>query len=221
MPYSKSNLETLNRIASVHESHGKPDYIQFGKIPEIKGIQYLEPVIRAIEAKRVLRIYYLPFYEDRPYFNEVHPYLIKEHDFRWYMVGMNEFRGEIRTYALDRIRDLQESQGIAYKEPGFDRESYFRYAIGIIAPGGEPEPILLSVQKTQAQYLITKPWHESQNIERETDETVVFSFRVHPTYEFRSLVLSLGKDAEVLEPETLRRAIREEVRSMMGLYGDR
>lgn len=185
----------------------------------MKGLQYLEPLIHAIEEKRVLRLYYLPFYEDRPYFNEVHPYLLKEHGFRWYLLGLNEFRGEVRTYALDRIRDLQELPGTAYKEPGFDREAYFRYAIGIITPPGEPGLIRLSVQKTQAQYLITQPWHDSQNIERETGEAVIFSFRVHPTYEFRSLVLSLGKDAEVLEPENLRRSIREEIKGMVDLYG--
>lgn len=218
MPYSKPNLEILTQIAGLYERHGEPVFIQFGKTPEIKGLHYMERIIQAIEEKRVLRIYYLPFYEDRPYFNEVHPYLLKEHDFRWYLLGLNEFRGELRTYALDRIRDLQESPGITYKEPDFDRESYFRHAIGIIAPRGEPEPILLSVQKTQAQYLITQPWHDSQNIERETDESVVFSFRVHPTYEFRSLVLSLGKDAEVLVPEPLRKSMREEVKGMLRLY---
>ncbi len=81
---------------------------------------------------------------------------------------------------------------------------YFKYAIGIISPPGAPSLIKLAVQKTQAQYLITQPWHDSQNIESEDEERVIFSFRLHPTYEFKSLVLSLGKDGEVLEPLSLR-----------------
>jgi len=220
MPSTRPSQEIHTRIAGLYDRYGDLGYIQFKKAPEIKGLQYLEPVIHAIEQSKVLRIYYLPFYEDKPYFNEVHPYLLKEHGFRWYLVGLNEYRGEVRTYALDRIRDLQESPTTAYREPDFDRETFFRYSIGIIAPQGEPESILLSVQKTQAQYLITQPWHDSQNIERETEEAVIFSFRVHPTYEFRSLLLSLGKDAEVLEPAALRRSMRQEIKEMLQLYGE-
>ena len=57
---------------------------------------------------------------------------------------------------------------------------YFKYAIGIISPEGRPPLIKLAVQKNQAQYLITQPWHESQNIHSEDEERVIFSFRVHP-----------------------------------------
>ena len=185
---------------------------------EIKGIQYFDQIVHAIERSQVLRLYYLPFYEDKPYFNEVHPYLLKEHDYRWYMVGLNAFKGKLRTYALDCIRDLQVEAGARYIPPAFNTEEYFKYAIGIIAPEGVPPVIKLAVQKTQAQYLISSPWHDSQNIEEENEEEVVFSFRVHPTYEFRSLVLSLGKDGTVLEPVLLRDEIRNELKNMLKHY---
>lgn len=193
-------------------------FIHKKKSPEIKGIQYLDKIISAIEKKEVLRLYYLPFYEDKPYFNEVHPYLLKEHESRWYMVGLNAFKGKVRTYALDRIRDLQVADGAAYTPPNFNADEYFKYAIGIIAPEGLPPLIKLAVQKTQAQYLIGRPWHDSQNIEDENEEQVVFSFRVHPTYEFRSLVLSLGKDAYVQQPASLREEMKIELGKMLGYY---
>jgi predicted DNA-binding transcriptional regulator YafY len=37
---------------------------------------------------------------------------------------------------------------------------------------------------------------------------------VHPTYEFKSLLLGLGKDGKVLSPESLRSEIREELEAM-------
>jgi len=193
-------------------------FIHFMKPHEIKGIQYFDTIVHAIEKKEVLRLYYLPFYEDKPYFNEVHPYLLKEHDSRWYMVGLNAFKGKLRTYALDRIRDLQVASGTEYTPPDFNAEEYFKYAIGIIAPEGIPPVIKLAVQKTQAQYLISSPWHDSQNIEEENEEEVIFSFRVHPTYEFRSHVLSLGKDGTILEPASLRDEIRNELKNMLKHY---
>jgi len=193
-------------------------FIHYERSPEIKGIQYFEHIVRAIEKKEVLRLYYLPFYEDKPYFNEVHPYLLKEHESRWYLVGLNAFKGKVRTYALDRIRDLQVAAGTEYSPPAFNTEAYFKYAIGIIAPEGIPPLIKLSVQLTQAQYLITRPWHDSQNIVEENEEQVVFSFRVHPTYEFRSLVLSLGKDGILLEPVSLREEMKQELEQMLKQY---
>ncbi len=200
------------------QSKYKQGFINFKGSPEIKGIQYFDPIVRAIENREVLRLYYLPFYEDKPYFNDVHPYLLKEHQSRWYLVGLNAFKGKIRTYALDRIRDLQVAEGAEYSLPAFDTEAYFKYAIGIIAPEGLPPLIKLAVQKTQAQYLITRPWHDSQNIVEENEEEVVFSFRVHPTYEFRSLVLSLGKDGTILEPASLRKEMKQELEQMLKQY---
>lgn len=200
-----------------HSSY-KQGFIHFMRSPEVKGIQYFDPIVNAIENREVLRLYYLPFYEDKPYFNEVHPYLLKEHGSRWYMVGLNAFKGKVRTYALDRLRDLQVAKGAEYRPPAFSAEDYFKYAIGIIAPEGTPPLIKLAVQKTQAQYLITRPWHDSQNIEEENEENIIFSFRVHPTYEFRSLLLSLGKDGTILEPTSLREEIKQELQNMLMHY---
>jgi predicted DNA-binding transcriptional regulator YafY len=193
-------------------------FIHWERSPEIKGIRYFEPIVRAIEHSLVLRITYLPYYEDKPYFNEVHPYLLKEFRHRWYLIGFNAYREQVRTYALDRIRNLEELKDREYRPAGFREEEYFKYAIGIISPEGRPPLIKLAVQKNQAQYLITQPWHESQNIEEETEEQVVFSFRVHPTYEFRSLVLSLGKDGSILEPASLQKEMKQELEQMLKQY---
>ena len=194
------------------------EFIYFERTPEIKGIQYFDPLVSAIENSRVLRISYLPYYEDKPYFNEVHPYLLKEFRSRWYLIGYNAYRQQVRTYALDRIRNLESMEDKAFIASGFEVDEYFKYAIGIISPEGRPPDVKLAVQKNQAQYLITQPWHESQNIEEESEEEIVFSFRVHPTYEFRSLVLSLGKDAVILEPDSLRMEIKRELEEALKAY---
>ena len=196
----------------------RQDFIHYTRLPEIKGIQYFDPIVNAIENREVLRLYYLPFYEDKPYFNVVHPYLLKEHESRWYLVGLNAFKGKVRTYALDRIRDLQPAKGTAYIPPDFNTGDYFKYSIGIIAPEGTAPLVKLAVQKTQAQYLITRPWHDSQNIIDENEEELIFSFRVHPSYEFRSRVLSLGKDGYILEPLSLREEMKQELELMQRNY---
>ena len=162
-------------------------------------------------------MYYQPFYEDKPYYTDVHPYLLKEYKHRWYMIGLNYFKKQLRTYSLDRIRDIEDSD-LLYMKMTFSAEDYFKNSIGIISPPGEPPFIKIAVQKTQAQYIITQPWHESQNIESENDEEVIFSFKLHPTYEFNSLLLSYGKDVRVLGPEDLIESVKEQLDEMRGYY---
>ncbi|MCF8224299.1 MAG: WYL domain-containing protein [Bacteroidales bacterium] len=195
----------------------KYDIVFPERLPHIKGSEFLAVIIRAIKEEKVLRIYYQPFYEDKPYFAEIHPYLLKEYRNRWYVLGLHDFKNELRTYSLDRIRDVQTSD-IAYKKKAFDANEYFRKSIGVISPPGEPPRITIAVQKTQAQYLITQPWHESQNIEEENGNNIVFSYRIHPTYEFISLLLSYGKDLKVISPSSLRQTMRSELETMLGYY---
>jgi predicted DNA-binding transcriptional regulator YafY len=204
-------------ISTGQHSGENYDFISPEKVPHIRGSEHLAPIIQAIKSEKALRIYYQPFYEDKPYFNEVHPYLLKEYRNRWYMIGLNDFKGQLRTYSLDRIRDIQAAS-IPYKRQSFSAREYFTNAVGVISPEGDPPRIRIAVQKTQAQYLITQPWHESQNIEEETGDEVIFSFRVHPTYEFLSLLLSFGKDTRVLSPESLKAKVKEELLEMLKHY---
>jgi len=193
------------------------DFISPEKAPHIKGSEYLGPIIKAIKDQKVLRLYYQPFYEDKPYFSEIHPYLLKEYKSRWYMIGLHDFKGQLRTYALDRIRDIQNSD-IEYKKQNFSAADYFRNSIGIISPEGPPPRIVVAVQKTQAQYMITQPWHESQNIDDENEDEIIFSFKLHPTYEFISMLLSYGKDLKVLSPDSLKANIKGQLEAMMSFY---
>jgi predicted DNA-binding transcriptional regulator YafY len=214
-------LQKILDFIEIHSATGEGSVVEFvdpeGQ-PHIKGSEHLPIIIKAIQDQKALRLYYHPFYEDKPYFTDVHPYLLKEYRNRWYLIGLNDFKEQIRTYALDRIQDIQPS-GARYIPGAFNASEYFRNSIGIISPEGSPPKTLLAIQKTQAQYLISQPWHKSQNIEEETGEEIIFSFRVHPTYEFLSLVLSLGKDVRILEPGSLVERMKKELREMLEKLG--
>lgn len=205
------------RIDLSREEYGNYNFIYPEKIIHNKGSEHLIVLIDAIKNKQCLRIYYHPFYEEKPYFSEIHPYLLKEYKNRWYLIGLHDFKKQLRTYSLDRIRNIEPSD-IEYKETNIDKSAYFKHAVGIISPQGQPPLVRIQVQKTQAQYIITQPWHESQNIEEEGEEDIIFSFRVHPTYEFIQLILSFGKDIKVLEPLSLQRTIKAELERMISLY---
>ncbi len=195
------------------------DFIEFDRVPSFTGSRFLKPVIEAITAGKVVKLFYKPYEEDKPYFTYVHPYLLKEYRYRWYLLGLNEQRKSLRTYALDRIWEIEVSDH-PYIPANFHAREYFRHSVGVIVPPGEPGKILLEVKKPQAQYMISGPWHESQLIHEETDDYIVFSFHVHPTWEFKSMVRALGSEARILSPERLRKEMISELKATLGHYGE-
>jgi len=204
----------IRKIGNVTKNR---DFIRFEKVPRIRGSHYLSRLINLILEKKVVLIKYQPFYLDEPYMVQVHPYLLKEYQFRWYLIGLNEQVRELRTYGLDRIL-MVEPTDIPYQEKDFEANEYFENAIGVISPAGKPPEIVLIVKKPQAFYLLTKPLHTSQKVQKENEYEVMFKFRVHPTWEFISAVLAMGREAKIIRPESLKQEIRDTLRKTLQLY---
>lgn len=210
-------VDTL-QIRYESENLESPDFVSSELPPGFGGSKFIAPLIQAIRNRKVVRLYYLPFYEDKPYFINVHPYLLKEYRGRWYLIGLNDTKKEIRTYGLDRIWELSETDQL-YIRKNFTSTDYFRNTVGVISPIGEPPEIRIEVTSHQAKYLITQPLHGSQYIVKEDDDYVIFSYRVHPTYEFKSMILAMGKDVRVLTPDSFKKEVIHELNNAILAYG--
>ncbi len=193
------------------------EYVQFETPVYVEGSGFIEPVISAIKERQVLKIGHQPFTKAAPVTRIVHPYLLKEYRNRWYLVGLDDEIDQIRTFGLDRIKSL-EMIAVPFRRSAFSVKEYFRYTIGMIAPQKTPPVIKLEFKKQQAQYLLTQPIHATQKVLRETRETIVFGFEVHPTYEFMAFILGYGKDVRILSPPALRIVIKTLIGEMSELY---
>jgi len=69
-----------------------------------------------------------------------------------------------------------------------------------------------------ARYVQEHHWHETQQFESLPDGGVIMQFEVVPNNELTNWILKLGRDAEVLEPESLRREIASEIAEMHRRY---
>jgi len=148
----------------------------------------------------------------------IHPYLLKEYNNRWYVIGWDENEKDIRTFGLDRIRSIERVEN-PYRKSDFDPREYFKYTIGIIAPQSKPPQIKIEFTKQQAQYLLTQPIHHSQRVLKETKEKVVFWFELHPTYEFISFILGSRDNAKVISPVWLKDRMKQILNRMVENYG--
>ena len=149
----------------------------------------------------------------------IHPYLLKESNERWYLVGFSESHGkngELRYFGVDRIYDpiLIEKEFIENKET--DLRELFGNKIGlnpILKNKKEiPEVITIRVSDAMSNYIKSMPLHKSQVIESYgLYGEIQVSLTLVPTKELVSLILSYGEHMEVIEPNWLRKHIKNEL----------
>lgn len=207
------NTFAVNNL--INESHHLKRRIIFEQIPS--GQKFLTPVIVAMRDGNTLEVTYKSFWKQDEYTTEVEPYFVKVFRQRWYMVARNVYKDAIRIYALDRIRDLRQTEKVFTIPQDFSAEDYFYNAFGIIIEDGcPPETIELKVYGMQREYFRTLPLHHSQTEIETKEEYSVFRYRLSATYDFMQEILSHGCDVEVLAPGHLRDDIRKHAEVIAG-----
>lgn len=180
--------------------------------------EFLPKVLEAMREFSKIRFTYAGFNRSRAERDiTFQPYFLKRYKQRWYMLGVKEKNGEIRTYALDRIKELlilnekfQLPEGLA---PG----DYFDDIIGITSSKAPTRTVKLRTTTSQAKYLRALPLHHSQQ-EEVHDDYSIFTYRLKLNYELTHEILSLGSEVTVLDPPELRLMVTQELRNTLAQY---
>ncbi len=181
---------------------------------EYTGLDWFQDIFDAIINRSVLRIQYKTF-SDVDYDWTIHPYYIKEYNNRWFLLGLNEEKGNIYNVALDRIESIEQVNK-EYIPTEIDFEAYFDDVIGVSISPNKKETIRLQFSEHRFPYVMTKALHSSQRL-IDVDNRMI-EINVVPNNELEALILSFGKDVEVLSPETYRKQIREVIRESYEHY---
>jgi predicted DNA-binding transcriptional regulator YafY len=133
-----------------------------------------------------------------------------------YVIGHDHQSGEIRTFAVDRIRHIEAGDERFEPREDFDFDAYTASSFGVIA---EPATrVHIVFEPRWATYVEEHTWHPSQKLELMPDGRLELTMEVGGTAELRSWVLSFGGGAEVLEPKALRDEVRTELESALVRY---
>jgi predicted DNA-binding transcriptional regulator YafY len=196
--------------------------IHFEKNEDLKGLEHLDTLYKAVTGQQVVWMQYQSFKAKGAQGFHFHPCLLKEYRNRWFVLGTKKKEVLVSTLALDRIQDLRLAPEVEYRGlRDFDGEAHFGDIIGVTKPmGSPPMEVLLWVDVRNAPYVETKPIHASQEIvERRDDGGIVVKIRVRPNYELEREIIGFGETAEVLAPAELRERIARKVKEMGGRYG--
>ena len=145
------------------------------------------------------------------------PYFVKIFKQLWYVIGLNVKDGQIKTYALDRISNLNITQETFIQPDDIRPAEFFKDCFGIITNRNRPKRIVLRVEPTQAKYFRALPLHSTQQ-EEVHDNYSVFTYRMRITYDLKEEIMSHGASIEVLEPQELKLLIYNELKQALNNY---
>ena len=179
--------------------------IHLDKNEQLKGLEFIDPIYQAIQQKKVIKIRYQSFKAHNPSDMIVHPQLLKEFNNRWFVLCLNNKK--YYTLALDRIHTISSENNIEYIDNNVDGDVYYKDVIGATVSNSRPQRIQFWIEKRNAPYVITKPFHKSQRIIKHTDDGVIFNIFVQINFELERRILGFGELIEILKPEKFRNRI--------------
>lgn len=192
-------------------SSQKTPIIHLDKNENLRGLKYIDELYQAILKQVVLELDYKSFKARKSNPILIHPYILKEYNNRWFVIGLKHQTDTIMTLALDRIESIAMKLSLTYEKAPFDADDRYKHTIGVTVLNDDSLfDVELKVQRLHAPYVLTKPFHPSQElIERNKDGSIHIKIRVHNNFEFQRKILGYGDGVEVIAPRIVRRQIKK------------
>lgn len=192
------------------------DRVEIEDVPSAR--EFLPVVLDAIKENHKLSFTYAGFNRSRAEHGiRFLPYFLKRYKQRWYMAGVRENSGDIRTYALDRVKEMTVIDEKFVKDPEVTLEDLFGNVLGVTSSKADVRTVRLEATATQAKYFRALPLHHSQE-EEVHDRYSIFTYRLKLNYELVHEVMALGEAVKVLDPPELKAMVVTELENALKRY---
>lgn len=192
---------------TIKENKENLQYISFDTSSQLKGIQNLTILLRAIKDLNQIKFTHHSFYHLEASIKTIEPYGLKEYANRWYVIGKSLPSQEIRTFGIDRI-DQIEILKTKFKRPRENPLLEFENVLGLVYSIHPIQKVVLSFSKQQGNYIKTLPIHQSQNILKDTDDELKVELYLKPNLELIQRIMMYGDEVSVLEPKWIAEEIK-------------
>lgn len=204
--------------ATLHDGKNKLQYFSFESRGDLKGMEHLPALLSAIESNSKVQITHTRFGQDLSKTYTVLPYLLKEYQNRWYLVGVSEEAGDFRSFGIDRIESFTVLEETFSRDAWPDPEPFFDHTIGIVYSLNEIEEVELSFDPYQGNYIKTLPLHDSQVIVEDNDQELRIRVDIRPNFEFQQIILGYGNRVKVIKPGWLVQEIKKNLKANLKQY---
>ena len=174
----------------------------------------------AIRSKHSIEMEYYSASSGQTNTRTIDPYHLHNIHGDWYLIAYCHTRRAPRDFLTSRIRAHKRLLSTFQVAPDFSLNTYLE--TGFLAERATaPENIVIKFDEYQARWIRERQWHSSQQIEELPSGELILRLRVGGLGEVKRWVMGYGSHAEVLEPESLRREIQEEIKKMQRIYGEK
>ena len=197
----------------------------------VENSTLIASLFSAISNEQVVELTYCKFLDSTERKVIISPYLLKEYNRRWYIVGGAYDTKRILNFALDRLVEIEVKAGYTFKPCEIDLEERFEEIIGVTFNEDAPlTQILFWVSDAIKGYIHTKPIHGSQihiKGDRADKLHVLYSqlqsrdfltIECRENFELIRELTAWGDDLIVLTPVSLRDRIVDRINRMKTRY---
>ena len=195
---------------SLKESNNILEFVSFDDSKNFKGIDQLKDILIAIKQEKEISFIHENYGNNLKKEHTVTPLILKEYLNRWYVIAAIDKGNETRTFGVDRIFNIKIGKTSNKKKSNYIKKlEKFKHTIGVTYNEGEPEKVSLLVNELHVKYMRSLPLHQSQVIlPQNSDKKHQVDFYIYPNYEFKTQILKIGPEVEVLSPQHLRDEIK-------------
>lgn len=205
--------------------------ISFSHNPYLQNSNLLGTIFDHISNEVVISLAYHTFTDTTIRSIVFHPYLLKQYNDRWYLLGAADSDMKILHFALDRIDTVEPLPGKKYVKCPIDLLERFEDIVGVTFYEDRPiEHIQCWVSDVSKNYIDTKPIHGSftpqkGDIEAELRSKypqlkggLFFTIDCIPNFELIRELCSFGKELLVITPNSIREEVIKRLQLMLESY---
>lgn len=211
-------LEAFDIFNALNIADKISDFIHFER-RKPQGTENLYGLLHAIKNKVQIVFLYQKFKDEAITQRYTEPYALKEFKNRWYVIANDLKDNQVKSFALDRLSELEITKKQFEAPHEFNVNEYFKYCFGIIGPNEEkPKEVLLSFDPFQGKYIKTLPLHDTQEILKDNEDELLIKLTLFITHDFQMELLSMGQNVKVIKPESLIKELKKTYKDALGLY---
>jgi predicted DNA-binding transcriptional regulator YafY len=155
--------------------------------------------------------------DDRETEREVSPQRLVHYRDNWYLDAYCHLREDLRSFAVDAIRDARLLDERAKEVAASELDEYLGSGYGIFA-GRKVEWATLKFTPEAARWVSAQNWHPKQRSRVDKDGSYVLEVPYAEDRELVMEILKYGADVEVVGPTALRTRVREALTQAAGRY---
>lgn len=193
----QKNLQSLDTdVSAIMESEGFA-------VRQYSGVN-IEPKI--LEELRTSMLAFKKIQFDYPIKEEIktitlNPYGLVIAD-KYYLVGYNEYVGDLRQYRVDKISELAILDEYFEKDEKFSLTEYSNNSFGVYQE--KPIDIVLEFDKSVANDVLNYHFHPTQKIKQLENENVQVEFKSGGTYAICQELFKWGCSVKIQKPVELK-----------------